>query len=99
MKTCFHSHFYTDFHASVILLFLFRIFSKFSPKCITKKLGMIYTILGSFCSFLNWEEGRYFALNQASENPCVKIANREDHDQTVKKQSDLRLDCLSIPVR
>ena len=28
---------------------------KFSPQCRTKKLGMIYTILGSFCSFLNWE--------------------------------------------
>ena len=26
-----------------------------SPKCETKKLGMIYTILGSFCSFFNWE--------------------------------------------
>ena len=25
---------------------------KFSPKCRTKKLGMIYTILGRFCSFL-----------------------------------------------
>ena len=28
---------------------------KFSPKCRTKKLGMVYTIFGSFCSFLNWE--------------------------------------------
>ena len=28
---------------------------KFSPKCRTKKFGIIYTILGSFCSFLNWE--------------------------------------------
>ena len=28
---------------------------KFSPKCRTKILGMMYTILGSFCSFLNWE--------------------------------------------
>ena len=28
---------------------------KFSPKCRTKKLGMIYTVLRSFCSFLNWE--------------------------------------------
>ena len=28
---------------------------KFSPKYRTKKLGIIYTILGSFCSFLNWE--------------------------------------------
>ena len=25
---------------------------KFSPKCRTKKLGMIYTIPGCFCSFL-----------------------------------------------
>ena len=28
---------------------------KFSPKCRTKKLGMIYTILESFCSFSNWD--------------------------------------------
>ena len=28
---------------------------KFSPKCRTKILGMIYTSLESFCSFLNWE--------------------------------------------
>ena len=32
-----------------------RIFMKFSPKCRSKKLGMIYTILGSFCSFFNWK--------------------------------------------
>ena len=31
------------------------IFMKFLLKCRTKKLGMVYTILGSFCSFLNWE--------------------------------------------
>ena len=28
---------------------------KFLPKCRTKKLGKIYTILGSFCLFFNWE--------------------------------------------
>ena len=28
---------------------------KFSPKCRTKKLGMIYTIFGNCCSFLNRE--------------------------------------------
>ena len=28
---------------------------KLSPKCRTKKLGMVYIILGSFCSFLNRE--------------------------------------------
>ena len=28
---------------------------KFPPKCRTEKLGMIYTILGSFYSFFNWD--------------------------------------------
>ena len=32
---------------------------KFSPKCRTKKLGMIYTIVGSFCYFLNWKGAIY----------------------------------------
>ena len=31
---------------------------KFSSKCRTKKLKMIYTILVSFCLFLNWEGPR-----------------------------------------
>ena len=58
MKTCFHSHFYANFHASVTLLFLFGFSWDFRLKWRTssKKLGMIYTIFGSFCSFLNWEE-------------------------------------------
>ena len=33
---------------------------KFSPKCRTKKLGMLYTILVYFCSFLNGK-GRLFS--------------------------------------
>ena len=52
MKTCFHSHFYANFHASVALLFWLD-FHKISPKCRAKTLVMIYTILGSFCSFFN----------------------------------------------
>ena len=28
---------------------------KFSSKCRTQKLGMIYTVLESFCSLFNWE--------------------------------------------
>ena len=28
---------------------------KFAPKCRTKNLGMLNTILERFCSFLNWE--------------------------------------------
>ena len=41
-------------HRSVTLVLLFG-FMKCSPKCRSKKLGMIYSILESFCSFLNWE--------------------------------------------
>ena len=55
MKTCFHSHYNAYFHASVNFGIFDRIFMKFSAKCRTKNLGMIFTILGSFCSFLNWE--------------------------------------------
>ena len=43
--------FYAIFHGSVTANFA-RIFMKFQPKCRTKKLGMIYTILGSFAHFL-----------------------------------------------
>ena len=49
MKTYFHSHFYAKFHASILNFAILVQISK------TKQLGMIYTILGSFCSFFNWE--------------------------------------------
>ena len=55
MKIYFHSHFYAKFHVYGNFGIFVRIFMNFSPKCRTKKLGMKYTILGSFCSFLNWE--------------------------------------------
>ena len=42
------------FHASVTAIFV-QIFIKVSLKCKTKKLGMIYTILGNFGSFVNLE--------------------------------------------
>ena len=51
MKTYFHSHLYANFHASVTANFVL-IFMTFSPKCRTKKLGMMFTILGRFCPFL-----------------------------------------------
>ena len=44
------------------------IFIKFSPKYRTQKLGMRYTIIGSFCSFFKWGRGQYSAPNQAYEN-------------------------------
>ena len=34
------------------------IFMKFSPNCRAKELGMLFTIFGSFCSFLDWEGPR-----------------------------------------
>ena len=44
---------------------------KFSPKYRSKILGMIYIILGSFCSFLDWKGADIGPKNQAQENPCV----------------------------
>ena len=32
-----------------------QIFMNISPKCRAKKLGSIYMILGSFCSYFTWE--------------------------------------------
>ena len=53
MKTCFIHIFMQIF--MLLCYFCFRIFMKFSSKCRTKKLGMIYTIFGSFCLFYNWD--------------------------------------------
>ena len=38
-----------------IIAIIGPIFMKFSLKCRAKKLGILYIILGRFCSFLNWE--------------------------------------------
>ena len=45
---------------------------KFSPKSRTKKLGIIYTILGSFCSFLNWE-GLIFGPKSGLGKSMIKL--------------------------
>ena len=55
-----------------------QIFMKFAPKCRTNKLWMIYTILGSFHTFFNWE--------RADTRPQIrprKIPVYEDHGITV----------------
>ena len=55
-KNMFPFTFLCNFHASVKFFGIFvPIFMEFSPKSRTKKLGMIYTILESIFSFLNWE--------------------------------------------
>ena len=40
----------------------------FSPNCRAKELGMLFTILGSFCSVLDWE-GPIFGHKIGLENP------------------------------
>ena len=40
MKTCFHSDFYANFHASVNFAIFVLIFMKFSPKCRTNKFDI-----------------------------------------------------------
>ena len=54
MKTGFHSQFKANFMNQYLAIFVW-ILVKFSPKCRSRKLGKAYIILGSFCSFLNWE--------------------------------------------
>ena len=54
MKTCFHSHFYANFHDSVTAIFV-GIFMKFLPKCRTKKLRIKIHHFGKFLLILNWE--------------------------------------------
>ena len=71
--TCFHSNFYANFHASETSIFDW-IFMKFSSKCRTKKLGMIHSILGSVCSFLNSEGGLFGPKSSDQTNkPIVHI--------------------------
>ena len=44
---------------------------KFSPNYRTKKLGMIYTILGFFCSFFNWEGADIQPQMRPREIPAI----------------------------
>ena len=41
---------------------------KLLPKCGTKTLGMISTILGCFCSFFNWEGAKSGQAKSLCEN-------------------------------
>ena len=52
---------------------------KFSPKCRTKKLGMINTILRSFYSFFNWK-GVDNGAKSGLGNPCkfVILSSQQD---------------------
>ena len=52
---------------------------KFAPTFRTKKLGMIYTILGSFCSFLNWEGANI--LPQIRPRKIPDPEDRFSHDE------------------
>ena len=49
------------------------IFMKFSPNCRAKVLGMLYTILGSFCSFLDWEGGDIRPPNMPRKIPVKNL--------------------------
>ena len=48
-------HILMQIFMNLCLCYFYQISMKFSPKCRSKKLGMTYIILGSFCSFLNWK--------------------------------------------
>ena len=51
-----HANLHHNVHGKNVNFAVFgQIFIKLLPKCRTKKMGMIYTIFWSFCSFFNWE--------------------------------------------
>ena len=52
---------------------------KFPPSCRIKELVIIYAILGSFCSFLNWEGAAIRPLIRPGKIPGVE--NSLDPDQ------------------
>ena len=58
-----------------------------SPKCRTKKLGMIYTILGSFCSFLNWEGAN---IRPEIRPRKIPASHKELHSSNNYKQSGIQ---------
>ena len=76
---------------------------KFSPKCRTKKLGMIYTFLGSFCLFLIWERAdirpqirprkipvfsnKMLVIRAGIRKMLVRLSNREDTDHTASDET------------
>ena len=67
---------------------------KFSPKCRTQKLEMLYTILGSFCLFLNLERADYAKSGigkslrrRASCSRTQHIASSEVHQQSLDLKS------------
>ena len=92
MKTCFHSHFYANFHGSVTAIFVL-VFMKFSPKCRTKKFGMIYSILGNFCLFVNWEGADIRPQIRLRKIPVVHLNIQTDRQTDLSKPTEHRSDC------
>ena len=70
-ENMFSFTFLCKFPCSCNFAIFVRIFMKFSPKCRTKKLGMICTILGSFCSLLNPEGGNIWPKIRPGKIPVV----------------------------
>ena len=46
----------------------------FSPGCRAKELGMLFTILGSFCSFLDWKRAHILPQNRPRKIPAIDIS-------------------------
>ena len=64
MKTCFHSDFYANFHASVNFAIFVLIFMKFSPKCRTNKFDIHHFAKFSLIFFIG--KGPKFGLGPNS---------------------------------
>ena len=74
MKTCFHSHFYANFHASVTLVYFIGFSKKIHQNVELNNWGDIHHF-GKFCSFLNWEG--------AVIRPQIKLRKIHDEEETL----------------
>ena len=50
-----------------------HIFRKFSPKCKAYILGVLFTILGSFCSYLDLVGANYWPQNRPRKIPVASL--------------------------
>ena len=72
---------------------------KAPPNCRAKKLGMVITILGSFCLFLDWEGANIRPQNRPMEIPWLEhLLLAGSIDEVSDYTLDLELYCVAFYV-
>ena len=88
--------FYSNFHASVTLLFVW-IFMKFSPKCRSKKLGLIYTNFGKLLLIFSLFVCLFVFVALRPKSTAMVIEGRSVHLTTLFSWASLNKQFTSNP--